>query len=84
MINVGTLGRLVFQSTCSLLTAEDDVSLEGLLVEQIFAFNVHFEALLLGEYVDKFEAGADPETVATIDELVDATIKTTKFLELPI
>lgn len=84
MINVGTFGRLVFQTTGSLLAAENDVSLEGLLIEQIFTVNIHFGALLLGKYVNKFEAGADPKTVATIYKLVNATIKPTKFLKLSI
>lgn len=77
MINIRTLRRLVFQSTCSLLATENDVSLEGLLVEQILSVDIHFEALLLRQYIHEFETCADPKAITTVNELVDATVEAT-------
>jgi len=84
MINIGTLRRLVFQPTGSLLAAENDVSLEGLLVEQVLAIDIHFEALLLRQYIHEFKTCADPKAITTIDKLVDAAVEASQFLELSI
>lgn len=55
------------------------------MAEEVFAlFAGHFEAGLLREYVDQLEARANPKAVATIDELVDSSIESTKFRELTI
>jgi len=59
--------------------------LESFLAEEVLAvFAGHFEAVLLREYIDQLEACANPKAVATIDELVDSSIESTKFRELAI
>lgn len=85
VVDVWVLGGLVFEATVSLLAAKNYVALESFLAEEILTiFAGHFEAILLREYIDQLEACANPEAVATVDELVDSSVESTKFWELAV
>ena len=84
MIDVGSLRRLVFETTLTLLAANDDVALQSLLIEKKLVLNRGFVALLVRQDIHQLKTGADPEAVAAVYELVDPAVESTKLSKLPV
>ena len=73
MIRVWTFSWLVFQTSCGVLAAEDSVTLKSILVKKPFsvqvAFPIHCD-------IHQFESSPLPKIIATINEFIDPSIKT--------
>jgi hypothetical protein len=72
MVGIWLFGWLVFDSPAELLTTENCVSLNGVLVVKPFPIQIR---LAIGCHVQQLERRSRPKVVATINKLVNSTVE---------